>query len=154
VQREDADQLCLFQMRSMAFEHELGVSLGAPADIGARRFSAETFGALYVPPIEHDALELAEDNDSQDEGDDDGYRPGDNTRYDTARIRIGDALVRYRAHNAEVTLTIEGALDRQLVELLCDDLAGKLSALQGVPCRSTRREVLAAGGSPRVGRHS
>jgi hypothetical protein len=59
--------------------------------------------------------------------------PEDEDEYGVYRIRVGETVIRYNEDTMDVTMTVEGRLDEQTLQVLIDDLQDKLSRSEACP---------------------
>jgi hypothetical protein len=88
---------------------ELTNARGAPPDFAA-------LDTVYCPPVAHEAFPQNEDD------------------FQTYRIRVADVIVRYVEDDKSVTMTIEGELPQETVELLAEDLLQKFREIENSDC--------------------
>jgi hypothetical protein len=142
VRRVDGEDLMLFYMQSLAFDLEnpkfaasrSGFSPGKELGERRRYFDLDLFRRLFRPPIDcrhEDPASSLDDDENED-------APDDNTRNDTARLFIGETMVRYADENRSIAIKIEGDISSADLHTLVNDIVDKLSRLQGVRCAATQ----------------
>ena len=132
VSREDGEPLMYWELSQYAWhlEHpDVAGGVDFAEQLGPRRahFDRDLVRQLFEPPLDHQPVEPSDDDDD-----------ADNTRYDTAQLCVGDALVRYDDTRTALVVKIERRLSEDDTRILLDDLTAKLSALQGAPCHARR----------------
>ena len=111
-----------YEMRKFALDHP-GAGFDRENDLAdeiGTEPNMDAYDSLYRPQMTHTSL------DPQDECDED---------WRTKRIDVEGVQVRYVDDMDHVTVTIEGNLDRTIVEALAEDLHAKLALVENAECR-------------------
>jgi len=111
-----------YEMRKFALDHP-GAGFDRENDLAdeiGTEPNMDAYESLYRPQVTHTPL------DPKDECDED---------WRTKRINVEGVQVRYVDDMDHVTVTVEGNLDRTIVEALAEDLQAKLALVENADCR-------------------
>ena len=123
IAREEVSFNALWEIRQMLWNERAGwtedyeATKAHLATVLGPDAEPETIGELYSPSIAHQSIEK------------------DDEEFDTHRISIDGITVRYIERHAGVVMTVEGMLPEATIDALLEDLCGKLSRIEGKPCK-------------------
>ncbi len=127
VSRKDRVGLHLFQYGMLKFYQQFPKMSDDDGDDLASELGGEpnlpAFLSLYVPKVKHEAIQKDPENDDD---------------WQSARILVNGVVVRFSDDMDRLTITVEGDLEKSIVEEIATELEQKLSLVENAECQVKR----------------